>query len=290
MLARSFLAALLVLLSACGAATSPGPLTVLGLPHLNNNREEPPGVYSELLFLPGDRALAARRNDGVFHRLSLDRPREVETLDAWPDRAPVRAEAARDQTLRILSASGEPLGEVDTRLPLRNGLAVSADGRIVAAAEGVYSDEGHLTAIEVFDAQAQPVASFQPVAEAVGVWGLRLSRDGRRLAAGSQQNGRALLRVWSLPDGTELLRDRDYSAYWIRGVALSPDGRLAASADESGLLRVRNVDSGRIVFETDAGQVLQAAAFSNSGDLIAASCWDQTVRVWLLPPAAEAQP
>ena len=74
---------------------------------------------------------------------------------------------------------------------VRNGLAISHDGRYVAAAEGTYRDgEGHRTNIEVWDLQQDTPADLIDTAGVIlGVWNLHFSPDASMLAVDSQIGG-----------------------------------------------------------------------------------------------------
>ena len=67
----------------------------------------------------------------------------------------------------------KPLKAVE---PVRNGLAISHDGRYVAAAEGTYRDgEGHRTNIEVWDIKRDAPADLIDTGVILGVWNLHFS-------------------------------------------------------------------------------------------------------------------
>ena len=82
-------------------------------------------------------------------------------------------------------------------------------------------------------------------ARILGVWGLRLSNDGLLLAAGTQLDGSSGLRIWDTTTATERLVQDGFASYWVRTLALSDDGRWAASGDERGNLAVWDVARGR---------------------------------------------
>ena len=81
--------------------------------------------------------------------------------------------------------------------PVRNGLAISHDGRYVAAAEGTYRDgEGHRTKVEVWDIKQDTPADLIDTGVILGVWNLHFSPDASMLAVDSQIEAQAGIRVW----------------------------------------------------------------------------------------------
>ena len=171
-----------------------------------------------------------------------------------------------------------------TRRPVRNGIAVSADGVRLAAATGVYSDAGgHDAGLETFilppwgPATAGPTAADDLIA---GMWRTSFSADGALLFAGSQIDGKAGLRAFSMADGAGYWGYDGFEAQWVRGLAVSPNDDLLATGDEKGLLRLWRASSGELLYEGQAGVAVQSLAFSGDGSRLAVGLWDATIGIF----------
>ena len=67
----------------------------------------------------------------------------------------------------------------------------------------------------------------------------------------------------------------------MTGVAFSPDGKLLATADADGTVRVWNPPGGQAPLATYTGiGAVNAVAFSPDGKLLASADADGTVRLW----------
>jgi WD40 repeat protein len=132
------------------------------------------------------------------------------------------------------------------------------------------------------------VGSPIPLPPDVSLGGLALSPDGGLLAIGYvNTHGNGSLAVWNVQAG-RIVRDvapTDTAASpAVNGVAISPDGKLLASADDDGTAEVWNISTGRpltaaISADTGPNGNVNAVAFSPDG-LLATADSDGTVRLW----------
>jgi WD40 repeat protein len=176
-----------------------------------------------------------------------------------------------------------------TKMSVRNGLAMSDNGQFVAAATGTYSKEpdligrkiGHRTALEVFEvsgeAQIARTASLDDPMTILGMWKMAFAPDAQALIVGSQIDGKSGLRTIRPQTGDVSWGQNGFESYWVRALAVSPNGQLAVSGDEKGLLRGWDVETGERKFERRTGLVIQSLAFSEDGKTLAMALWDSTI-------------
>ena len=171
-----------------------------------------------------------------------------------------------------------------TALPARNGLAVSRDGSLIAAAEGTYSDDaGHTAAIEVWrTGEAERLLHLDEgdAGVVLGVWNVVFSPDGSLLAADTQKDGRSGIRVWEIAGGRVVLGSDGFNSYWVRALAFSEDGTQVASGDEKGAIWIRAVAGASGTRHISRPGVVQSLAFSHDGRYLVVGNWDSTVEFW----------
>ena len=166
---------------------------------------------------------------------------------------------------------------------VRNGLAISHDGRYVAAAEGTYRDgEGHRTNIEVWDIKRDAPADLIDTGIILGVWNLHFSPDASMLAADSQIEAQAGIRVWERSTRKQLCIIDNLEAYWARALTFALDGKYIALGDESGVIILSNIKEDREVFALRADAGIESLAFSHDGKYMAVGLFDSTVQIWEL--------
>lgn len=102
------------------------------------------------------------------------------------------------------------------------------------------------------------------------------SRDGRRLAAGS--NGAV---VWDIQTNKRLVRVRHKGLLALtRAVSLSPDGTRLATGCLTNAGGIWDVATGVLLFEVLHKDCVMAVAFSPDGSRIATGSDDKTARIW----------
>ena len=176
--------------------------------------------------------------------------------------------------------SAQKLKVLQTRLPVRNGLVLSDNGRFIAAAEGSYRDgEGHRTVIEVWNTTDEHPIQVFDTGEILGIWNVRFSPDASMLAVDTQKNAESGIRVWEIGTGRLRLSKSGFEAYWTRALAFSPTSNYLVSGDEAGNFRVWDISSGESVIWETYPTGIQALAFSPSGDYLAVALWDATVQI-----------
>jgi WD40 repeat protein len=107
--------------------------------------------------------------------------------------------------------------------------------------------------------------------------GLVFSADGTRLLSASYEG----VYLWSVATG-ERLHTLEFPGHYSRsGIALSPDGSLAAVGDTEGTIWLYNTADGQWVqsLEGSTDRTLNLA-FSPGGALLASGGQDRMVRLW----------
>ena len=167
-----------------------------------------------------------------------------------------------------------------TDFPVRNGLTLSNDGQLIAAAEGSYRDgEGHRTVIEIWDTTDEnPIQVFN-TGEILGIWNVLFSPDATMVAVDTQKNAHSGIRVWEVGTGRQLLTKSGFEAYWTRALAFSPSGKYLVSGDEASHLRVWDISEGESVIWETYPTGIQALAFSPNGNYLAVALWDATIQI-----------
>ena len=122
------------------------------------------------------------------------------------------------------------------------------------------------------------------------IFAVAVSPDGKTLAAGT--DGAVLVwtgdtEIWrweadSAPEPVPLARTGAQSALhstYVYSVAFSPDGRLLASSDEAGQVRITSLD-GRAVLDGSHHEAVYSVAFAPDGKLAVSGSWDRRVIIW----------
>ena len=176
--------------------------------------------------------------------------------------------------------SAQKLKTLLTNFPVRNGLTLSDDGQLIAAAEGSYRDgEGHRTVIEVWNTTDTDPIQVLNTGEILGIWNVLFSPDGTLVAVDTQKNYQSGIRVWEVGTGRQRLAKSGFEAYWTRALAFSPTSDYLASGDEAGNLRVWDISKGESVIWETYPTGIQALAFSPSGEYLAVALWDATIQI-----------
>jgi WD40 repeat protein len=109
------------------------------------------------------------------------------------------------------------------------------------------------------------------------------SADGRLVATGGRSHEGGEVKVWD-GDGRLVLGVRDHPT-GVVSVAFSPDRRRLLSGDDGGTVKVRDAETGKVLWETGPGGPSASATFSPDGRWVAAG--GGKARVWDAATGAE---
>jgi WD40 repeat protein len=161
----------------------------------------------------------------------------------------------------------------------------SGDGKVLA----VRTEKQSLRLLDATTWRVLKETDVQQGPKAVG-GPLRLSHDGKRVAAALDVSGDNRMLLWDVEKGTTKVLEGHTTR--LRGYAVSPDGRLVASGSgEEGSLRrperypaelkFWDAATGKEIFSGSGTQgMIYRVVFSPDSKLIALLADDGTVRVW----------
>ena len=205
------------------------------------------------------------------------------------------ASAGADGTVRLWDpATGQPAGP-----PLRAGtgpgggvwgVAFSPDGKLLASAGA----DGTVRLWDPATGKAPRAPLPADTGTGFGVNGVAFSPDGKLLASAGADG---TVRLWDpatgrpavppLPAETEISIEGPSSTLpselGVNGVAFSPDGKLLASAEADGAVRLWNPATRQPIFPPLVAYTpfgVSAVAFSPDGKLLASAYFDGAVRLW----------
>jgi WD40 repeat protein len=191
------------------------------------------------VFSPDEKLLASCSRDGKIGIWDVATGRELRTLSghtrpvkavAFSPDGNLLASASNDGTLRLWDVSSgsqrrsfvhTKSGEVDNSV---YSLVFISRGKIIAAGNG----DGTVSYWEVASGEEVKVLH----GHSGGVFSLTLSADGRLLASGSYDH---TVKFWDVEMGNEIRTFADQRMQGVteqvRGISLSPDGKLLASSE-----------------------------------------------------------
>lgn len=244
-------------------------------------------------FLPSNPAIVIRETSQDVTKIYLEAPTKKYLVTEG-----LYIHSAADNLENLLALSkGDNMVEVwdlrqpkrtaiwKTKNPVRNGIDISGDGRLVAAAEETYDDSNNLhhTIIEVWDLgtnEPRLLWGKQGSEMIRGVWNVLFSPDNSQLVMDTQMKGKSGFQIVDAITGTLIVNQQGNDSYWMRSLAFSPDGQFLASGDEFGNITAWNTSDGTKVWHIQTRQVVESLAFSRNSNLLAAGLRDTTIYIW----------
>jgi WD40 repeat protein/beta-lactamase regulating signal transducer with metallopeptidase domain len=180
-----------------------------------------------------------------------------------PD-GPMVASAALDGTIRLWNLGARkmtPRASLNGKLACIGPVAISPDGRTLAAAEVAYDSPGHIV---LWDAATRQIRAMLHGHDR-GVTSLVFSPDGSTLASSSWD---LTIRLWNPKTGNPLREFASTEA--VARLAFSPDGQTLASGSEDKILTLWDVADGSELARVEGFRgPIYALAFSPDGRRIA---------------------
>jgi hypothetical protein len=207
---------------------------------------------------------------------------EIGLLKAWIHAGARAPKANSPAVAEIVAPKIEPVGKVRTPIA---AVAFSPDGRWLAAAQ--YRRVEILSAPERTSPGAGSSGLKQPVLLKAlagisgNVNGVGFSADGTLLFAAAGEAGLfGELSLWNTADWSRRITLRGHRDALL-GAALSPDGKLVATASYDQTIRLWDVATGKElrVLKGHNGAVFDVA-FDPTGHLLASASGDRTVKLW----------
>jgi len=183
---------------------------------------------------------------------------------------------AQFKTVTLADArTGKPVAKLDGHAETVRAVAISSDGRLLAAAGGVPGKQGE---VKLWDLTRRET-TIAVAGHSDCVYAAAFSPDGKMLATASYDK---LIKLWDTATGKEIrtLKDHIDAVY---ALAFTPGGDRLVSGSADRSVKVWNAATGeRLYTMSEATDGINTVAVSPDGRLAAAGGLDKSIRVWEL--------
>ena len=213
---------------------------------------------------------------------SWEEPKGINSVHISPDGRLVAFSSLSDRLVTIGSIeSGETLLKIGTG---NNQARVrfSPDGKTLVTA----STGGELKLWNVADGkESKSLASLSFNLQCVA-----FSRDGTRIVAGGgpfREGNFGWAGVWEVASGKQIAEMKDMPDS-VLGIAISPDGKVVATAGRDGAARLWETDTGKLSSTLSGHRsALEWVDFSPDGKMLASGSYDDTAKLWSVDDGGE---
>jgi WD40 repeat protein len=225
-----------------------------------------------------------RASDKPVLLSSLPSPNGIVGTLTFAARAPVLAVGAQAAAVDVWNVedprSPKKLATIEgfATAGLRNGVAISADGRLLASAGE--SNTGRLWELS---ARRPPRLVGTLVGHGTGITAMAFSPDGALLASASEDD---TTRLWDVTDPAEPAQRVVLTGHslGVSAVAFAPDGAALATGSSDTTVQLWDISDplrpklgARLAGHADS---ITGLDYSADGQTLASASWDNTVRLW----------
>ena len=195
---------------------------------------------------------------------------KISALAISPDNQTLISASGEDRTIRLWNlGSGELMKTQGANVGSITEAIFSPDGQTL-----ITGSIGNDRYIQFWDATTLALLKTYP--QQPNIFGLAMTPDGNTLLAAV----RNYVKAWDVASGQELWNVKG-PALDINMIAVSPNGRLVATANKEGTIMLFDVKNGKLLktLPTQNGWVL-ALAFSPDGQYLYGGGEDKTIKIW----------
>jgi RNA polymerase sigma factor (sigma-70 family) len=156
------------------------------------------------------------------------------------------------------------------------GATLTAYHLLPAAANLPAAEDVVINDPEMF--QVPPTPFLEQIDEQV--LSVAVTPDGKKLVtAGARYTLPGQLKVWDIASGRELVKVRGVKG--IRGIAMSPDGKLVATADFAGEVKLRDIETGAQRAAAKGHTIgINSVDFTGDGSQLVTAGLDKVAKLW----------
>jgi WD40 repeat protein len=179
------------------------------------------------------------------------------------------------KTVRLVDAKGTEIAILDGHQETVRSVAISADGRLLAAGGGMPARKGE---VKLWNLETKQVAATI-VGHSDCIYAVAFSPDGKLLATSSYDK---LIKLWDTTTGQEVRTLKDHIDA-IYALQFSADGTRLVSGGADRTVKIWNPATGERLFTlSDATDGINSVALSPDGKRVAAAGLDKSIRIWSL--------
>ncbi len=178
------------------------------------------------------------------------------------------------------AATGEKQGEWNDPEVIAWHAALSADGSLLATGGSSTSRSSMSSPVQLWDVKKGALLRVLGTHPDYTITGLAFTHDGERVVSLSPTG----VRLWTVAGGDPSSIDGWNVPARAHGLTVSPNGRMLATGDLQGVIRLWEVSTRRErrVLTGHFSQVT-SLAFAPDGRTLASGAWDTTILVWPVP-------